>query len=67
MFTWAIAAGLPFKVSLPFPLLFRTFPALGLPVVPLPPAIVSSWAMITGHFVIVKGKLHPLPPPDGTA
>ena len=67
MFTWVITAGEPFKVSAPLPLLFKIFPALGFPVVPLPPLSASFWAMIAGHLVIVNGKLHPLPPPEGTA
>ena len=46
-FTWFIATGLPFKVSAPFPLFDRTFPALVFPFKPFPPAIISSWAMIT--------------------
>ena len=43
---------LPFKVSAPLPLLFNTLPALGLPVVPLPPAIASSWAIIAGGVTV---------------
>ena len=67
MVTCEISAWLPFKVSIPLPLLFNTFPALVFPVVPLPPANASFWAMITGHLATVKGKLHPLPPPGGIA
>ena len=67
MVTWLVVAGLPFTVSLPFPLLVRILPILELPVVPFPPLMVSSSATIAGHFEIVNGKLHPLPPPAGTA
>ena len=42
----------PFRVSFPFPLLFKTLPALVLPVVPFPPLIVSSWAIITGAITV---------------
>ena len=67
IFTWDITAGAPFKVSAPLPLLFKTFPALGLPVVPLPPVSASFWATIIGHFDIVNWKLHALAVFGGTA
>ena len=53
-FTWPIVTGTPFKVSGPFPLEVNTLPALGFPVVPFPPEMVSFTALITGagHVIV---------------
>ena len=47
-FTWSIVILTPFRVSFPFPLFFKTFPALEFPLAPSMSINLSSCAIITG-------------------
>ncbi|WP_243400400.1 hypothetical protein [Flavobacterium alvei] len=46
-FTWSIVTLVPFSVSFPFPLLFKTLPAFAFPLAPSMSMNLSSCAIIT--------------------